>query len=569
MPQKIFINYRRDNSIATAGRLHDRLLKAFGRTRLFMDVDNIPAGVDFVEYLSDQVAACDVFLAVIDPQWISAKDHQGRRRLDNPDDFVAIEIAAALARDIRVIPVLIDGARLPGSEELPETLRPLLRRNALELRNTQFGRDADVLVDKIRDALKVTKVASRRWLVFAAAAGAALLLAVGVGYFAASWRHGPAIFDTASVDDAQRKADERRRAEEDAKKQADAEAEARRKAAEEEAKQAEEAKRKTAEEAAKRTAAEDEARRIADERAKADVEARRDQALMVTPGSGRSFRDRSTDGAPCAICPEMVVLPAGDFMMGSPASEPGRNDNEGPQRRVTLARPFAVGKLSASRGEFAAFIAESGHKVEGGCEVLGTSGWTLRSDRTWLSPGFEQDDGHPAVCVSFEDATAYVKWLSAKVGKPYRLLSEAEWEYAARAGASGLFYFIGDEKDFCRYGNGADLSAKKANASWDVLPCDDGHVFTATSGTFGANGFGLNDMLGNVRQWVEDCAFPNYRGAPTDGTARLAADCKLRVNRGGAWASGANELRIAFRTWSAPGRRTDFLGFRVARTIGP
>jgi len=150
MAGKIFINYRRDDSIGTAGRLNDRLAQTFGRNNLFMDVDNIPAGVDFVEYLQSQVAACDVFLAIIGPNWLDSKDDDGRRRFDNPDDYVAIEIAAALARKIRVIPVLVDGARTPKADKLPDSVRPLVRRNAVEIRNTQFGRDAEALATKAR-----------------------------------------------------------------------------------------------------------------------------------------------------------------------------------------------------------------------------------------------------------------------------------------------------------------------------------------------------------------------------------------------------------------------------------
>lgn len=152
--RKIFINYRRDDSLATAGRMHDRLSKDFGRKSLFMDVDHIPAGVDFLSYLNAQVAQCDVFLAVIGPLWLDARDETGNRRLDNPEDFVVIEIAAALARDIRVIPVLVDGARMPSAQALPDGLKNLARRNAVELRNSQFGRDADVLSAKIREAFQ-------------------------------------------------------------------------------------------------------------------------------------------------------------------------------------------------------------------------------------------------------------------------------------------------------------------------------------------------------------------------------------------------------------------------------
>jgi hypothetical protein len=152
MAGKIFINYRREDSIAIAGRLHDRLAEAFGRDNLFMDVDNIPVGINFEEYLKSQVAACDVVLSVIGPNWLNTKDETDQRRLDKPDDFVAIEIAAALARDILVIPVLVDGTRMPKASELPASLKPLALRNAIQVRNTNFGSDAEQLITKMREA---------------------------------------------------------------------------------------------------------------------------------------------------------------------------------------------------------------------------------------------------------------------------------------------------------------------------------------------------------------------------------------------------------------------------------
>src|SRR5215831_8922827 len=180
MAGKIFINYRRDDSPGTAGRLHDRLAQTFGRNNLFMDVDHIPAGVDFTEYLHNQVAACDVFLAVIGPDWLDAKDDSGHRRFDNPDDFVTIEIAAALARNIRVIPVLVDGARTPKADKLPDSIRPLVRRNAVELRDTHFGRDAEALTNKVREALQDKRpfivMVPGRWRTVAGSATALLLV---------------------------------------------------------------------------------------------------------------------------------------------------------------------------------------------------------------------------------------------------------------------------------------------------------------------------------------------------------------------------------------------------------
>jgi tetratricopeptide (TPR) repeat protein len=177
MMARIFINYRRADATATAGRLYDRLAQTFGRKTLFMDVDHIPAGADFVEYLHSQVAACRVFLAVIGPNWLDAKDDDGRRRLDKPDDFVAIEIAAALSRDIRVIPVLVDGARMPKARDLPESLKPLARRQPIGLRHDHFGRDGEALVEKIREVLRDRSVSVNTWR--AAAAAVAALLLVG------------------------------------------------------------------------------------------------------------------------------------------------------------------------------------------------------------------------------------------------------------------------------------------------------------------------------------------------------------------------------------------------------
>jgi hypothetical protein len=154
----IFINYRRDDSPGTAGRLRDRLADAFGPGSLFMDVDNIPAGVDFVDHLNAHVAVCDVFLAIIGPNWLNALGETGGRRVDNPDDFVRIEIAAALARNIPVVPVTIDGARLPKADELPDPLKPLIRRHAVEVRNAQFHRDAEALIEQLHRTLGSDRV---------------------------------------------------------------------------------------------------------------------------------------------------------------------------------------------------------------------------------------------------------------------------------------------------------------------------------------------------------------------------------------------------------------------------
>src|SRR6516225_8168853 len=182
MADMIFINYRREDSAATAGRLHDRLAQVFERKDIFMDVDQIPPGIDFVAHLNSQVAACKVLLVVIGPHWLNVKNEAGERRLHQPDDFVAIEIAAALARDIRVIPVLVDGAIIPKASELPDSLKPLVRRQAIDLRQAHFGRDSEALIERLREALG-DKAGLGRWRVRALASAAAIaaLLLIGVG----------------------------------------------------------------------------------------------------------------------------------------------------------------------------------------------------------------------------------------------------------------------------------------------------------------------------------------------------------------------------------------------------
>jgi hypothetical protein len=242
MAGKIFINYRRDDSIGMAGRLHDRLAQTFGRDKLFMDVDHIPAGADFVAHLNNQVAECDVVLAIIGPNWLRAKDKAGQRRLHQPDDFVAIEIAAALARDTLVIPVLVDAARMPKESDLPDTLKPLARRQAVEVRHAHFGHDAEALIARMRKALGQEAAGPGRWSVpLVAVVAAILLLLVGWGGYALiQKREGVELQRVIALKaeaEAKRKADEGERqrlaalrAEQERQARAAAEADAKRKA---------------------------------------------------------------------------------------------------------------------------------------------------------------------------------------------------------------------------------------------------------------------------------------------------------------------------------------------------
>jgi tetratricopeptide (TPR) repeat protein len=202
MASKIFISYRRDDSAGTAGRLHDRLAETFGAENLFIDVDNMPAGADFVETLNKQVAFCDVFLCTVGPNWLNAKGDDGQRRLNQPGDYVRAEIAEALNRNIPVIPVLVDGARVPKDHELPNDLAPLTRRQAVEVRNSHFRQDADELTRKIRGLLKEQRSPLSR-AVLGAIVGAVALLVFGsivlyqAGMISLPWMHSGPIAPTA------------------------------------------------------------------------------------------------------------------------------------------------------------------------------------------------------------------------------------------------------------------------------------------------------------------------------------------------------------------------------------
>ena len=285
---------------------------------------------------------------------------------------------------------------------------------------------------------------------------------------------------------------------------------------------------------------------------------------------GEIFRD-------CEQCPEMVVVPAGRFQMGDLNGD-GESDEQ-PVHEVTIDHPFAVSRYEVTKGEFAHFVKATDYDTGNTCEVFemeeswwggSTSVWKKRSGFGWRTPGYTQTDGHPVVCVNWTDARAYMRWLSRETGKRYRLLSEGEWEYAARAGTRTAWYWGESESKQCQYANGADdPSANRQSIEWtdNDLECDDGVLHTSSVGAYKANGFGLYDMLGNVAEWVEDCWNASYTSAPTDGSAWTSGDCSKRMLRSGAWAYDSRNIRSAFRTADDAGIRHSALGFRVARTL--
>jgi formylglycine-generating enzyme required for sulfatase activity len=268
---------------------------------------------------------------------------------------------------------------------------------------------------------------------------------------------------------------------------------------------------------------------------------------MLWPG--QVFRD-------CAdVCPEMVVLPAGSFIMGS-----NDDDSEKPTHRVTIQWPFAVGKHEVTFGEWDACL------TSGGCKHRPRDeGWG-RGKR-------------PVIAVSWEQITSeYLPWLRRTTGKPYRLLTEAEWEYAARAGSTTRYHFGDDVKALCSYANVADLSLKETSVGLHdpitigphdpIVSCRDGYARTAPVGSFRPNAFGLHDMHGNVWEWTEDCWNESHNGAPSNGSARTTGVGCLHVLRGGSWINGPTELRTAVRFGVViHSNEAVVIGFRLGLTL--
>jgi formylglycine-generating enzyme required for sulfatase activity len=618
MPGKIFINYRRGDDPGFAQALLGRLEQVFPHEQIFMDVDSIEPGLDFVRVLEEQVAQCDVLISVIGKNWTEARDtSSGGRRLDNPEDFVRIEIESALAQEKRVIPVLVGQASMPHADELPDTLKPLARRNAVRLTHERFRADTDSLIGALQRALKGAEEARAKQQV------------EREHQEQVEREHQEQVErehqeqvererqeraererQAQAERDRQAQAERERQAQVERERQAQAErdrqaqverdrlaqverdrlaqvererlAQAEREAEAKRVADAAEAKRRTEEERQKRKADAEQARLAAlDARARdktrkegeADPlaeEGARPPALpssrrlpilvaasvvgvvlvgavawfvlspMLMPGPLSPAQEQALKPPnafqECSKCPVMTVVPAGSFFMGSPTTEPGRDNDEGPQHPVTIAAQFAVGKYEVTFDEWNACVAD------GGCNGY------KPADQGWGG------GRRPVINVSWTDATAYVNWLAKKTGKPYRLLSEAEYEYATRAGSTTAYPW------------GDDIGKNNANCNgcgsqWD-------NKQTAPVGSFAANAYGLYDMVGNVWEWTQDCNHDGYANAPSDGSAwTRGGDCGSRILRGGAFDNYPKVVRSADRTGLNSDSQSFDFGFRVARTL--
>lgn len=443
---KIFISYRRQDTLPIAGRIYDRLSSKFGAERVFMDIDSIPFGVDFHGWLDGEVSKASIVLALIGAGWIDARDETGERRLDNPDDFVRIEIESALRRDIPLVPVLIGGAQMPKAGELPDTLRSLARRNAAFV---DMARDFHMHMDRL--------IAGLEWHLN------------GQPSTTAGSRPDSPVQSTTSQE--------------------------------------------------------------------------RGKAQLITPGSGESFRD-----APFA--PEMVVVPAGEFRMGSTQSEidalvkESNSDwyrKEGPQHKVIISKPFAIGVCPVTFAEWDAAQADNDWQRITGIEPRKPKdfGWD-RGDR-------------PVIDVSWDDAQAYVKWLSEKTGKDYCLPTEAQWEYACRAGTATPFWWGSSiNTNQANYNGNPPLSGgKKGEYRNKTLPVK----------SFQPNPWGLYQVHGNVWEWCADDLRPYSVDTVTDPVGHGSN----RALRGGSWGNIARDVRAASRLAGARGGRFSYVGFRCAR----
>jgi formylglycine-generating enzyme required for sulfatase activity len=252
------------------------------------------------------------------------------------------------------------------------------------------------------------------------------------------------------------------------------------------------------------------------------------------------------------LIPEMVTVPAGMFLLGSPEDEPKRLPVEGPQRRIAIARPFGVSRFAVTVDQYGAFVADSSHDAGSVCRQRDGTDWHDRAG-SFRSPGFAQGGDHPVVCVSWEDATAYAAWLVARTGRRFRLLTEAEWEYAARAGSTTSYWW--------------GTSALPGQANGKLGPPTEWRQGTVPAASFAPNPWGLWQMHGNTWEWVEDCWHPSHAGAGPDGRARQGPADSKRVVRGGAWHNGPPGLRSARRHAADRNLRRSDIGFRIAEDI--
>jgi formylglycine-generating enzyme required for sulfatase activity len=538
----IFISYRRGDSEGQATALSLELANYIGDKAVFMDVDSIPLGRDFRQSLHDSLESCDAFLALIGPNWLDSKDAAGKRRLDDPTDFVRQEIATALKRNIPVTPVLLQGAKTPAEQSLPDDLKDLAFRNGFELSHTRWRSDVAEMVQRLglgsaaaapaeaRAASPSKPIAldqtpairsdapperqrdlsgrpgrrlwlTRRGALNAAAAAAAVGTVATSAPYIRRWASAPPrpalktiAFDYATIDE--------------------------------------------------------KGARMPAERASASI-------FTETLGAGVGL--------------DVVSIPAGVFTMGSPKYEPERRANEGPQHSVTLGR-FFIGGFPVTQAQWAAVVTAHPAKLAYELDPY---------------PSFFKNDDLPVETIAWNQADEFCRRLAEMTRRDYRLPSEAEWEYSCRAGSTGPFNvgptittdlanYCGEGGAVCGQSDGKSVASDVydgvtyGSGAYDQGPVGIFRATTTPKGTFPPNRFGLYDMHGNVWEYCLDAANPTYADAPADGGAYLSGPPgSNRILRGGSWSHNPAICRSAYRDVIAPdnpgwqGR----IGLRVACTL--
>jgi formylglycine-generating enzyme len=283
----------------------------------------------------------------------------------------------------------------------------------------------------------------------------------------------------------------------------------------------------------------------------------------------------------CADCPLMVVVPTGIAILGAGHTDPFRRPDEVPERTFKIAEPFAVSRYEITRDEYEAFVRDTQRDVLGDCltDRKRRGEWVFDAETTFRDPGFAQTGADPVACVSWVEAQAYIAWLNTRTDGGYRLLTEVEWEYVARGGATeSLIYPWGDnQSDGCPFANGFDRTTMdtysgmdtSGYATFDPLTCSDGWLNTAPVGSLESNQFGVYDMIGNIAEWVEDCYSPSRDTLSDTGASSsiAASECSRRIVKGGSWGTLAHNLRTAERIPYPATHRDDSVGIRVAKTL--
>jgi formylglycine-generating enzyme required for sulfatase activity len=482
MPGRIFISYRRDDAADAAARVAERLAARFGRGSVLMDVNILRPGQRFDRRLEEALAVCDVLIAVIGARWMELLKARERLKAETDEpDYVLEEIGAALRRGIVVIPVRVgrDGQMptLPRRSELPEDIRDLVLHEKHDVAHERFDRDLAELADAIVEVRRAPQPLRGPMRWHWSAAGIGI---IGSAAMLALYLWPAPTATRVAVAPSHRSVV------------------------------------------------------LPAGRAPAPLTVEEEHALgRDNIHKGMRFRE-------CAVCPEMVVVPSGSFTMGSPPEEEGRSESEGPQVRVTFARPFAVGRFEVTFAEWDACVTERG------CSHRPSDDWGRGRQ--------------PVMRISWDDITRqYLPWLSRRTGKTYRLLTEAEWEYVARAGTTTPFWW------------GASITTSQANyygeATYGGGPTGEYRGKTVPVNSFAPNPWGLYNVHGNVWEWVQDCWNDNHSAASPDGFVRADGDCSHRVLRGGSWYGYPRVLRAAYRISLASAFRYDFWGFRVARSL--